>query len=36
MAGFATYSILFYDWERKEGDPEPFEAVSASTIVGEA
>jgi len=27
IGGFTTYSILFYDWERKEGDPEPFEGV---------
>ncbi|KIW01135.1 uncharacterized protein PV09_07421 [Verruconis gallopava] len=27
IIGFSTYSILFYDWERKEGDPEPFEPL---------
>jgi hypothetical protein len=27
IGSFTVYSILFYDWERKEGDPEPFEGV---------
>lgn len=24
---FTVYGVLFYDWEKKEGDPEPFEGV---------
>jgi hypothetical protein len=27
IGSFTVYSILFYDWERKEGDPEPFEGI---------
>lgn len=27
ISSFTTYGILFYDWQKKEGDPEPFEGV---------
>jgi hypothetical protein len=27
IGSFTTYSILFYDWERPEGAPEPFSPV---------
>ena len=27
IGGFTFYSVLYYDWERKEGDPEPFEGI---------